>query len=104
MNRLYIDDGLSTAAVDDIIVIEAWQIVDPATYTEVYNDMFLKRYVTALTKRQWGQNMSKFEGMMLPGGVTMNGLEIFNQANEDIIKLEEEMQLAWELPVDFLMG
>jgi len=48
--------------------------------------------------------MSKFEGMMLPGGVTMNGLEIFNQANEDIIKIEDEMQLAWELPVDFAMG
>lgn len=103
MNRLYIDD-MSDAIVDDFIVIEAWQIVDPQTYTDVYNDMFLKRYVTALVKKQWGQNMSKFEGMMLPGGVTMNGLEIFNQANEDVIKLEEEMQLAWELPVDFAMG
>jgi hypothetical protein len=104
MNRLYIDDGLSDKAVGDVVVIEAWQIVDPTTYTDVYNDMFLKRYVTALIRRQWGQNMSKFEGMMLPGGVTMNGLEIFNQANEDIIKIEDEMQLAWELPVDFAMG
>jgi len=127
MNRLYIDDGFDglsgTGCSDpayatevacvaaseawtegDYIIIEAWKIVDPQTYTDIYNDMFLKRYVTALVKKQWGQNMSKFEGMMLPGGVTMNGLEIFNQANEDVIKLEEEMQLAWELPVDFAMG
>ncbi len=104
MNRLHIDEGFGDLQVDDYIVIEGYEIVDPATYTDVYNDMFLKRYCTALIKRQWGQNMSKFEGMQLPGGVTMNGLEILNQANDEIMKLEEDMQLAWQMPDDFLMG
>jgi mannitol-1-phosphate/altronate dehydrogenase len=127
MNRLHIDEGFggligsfcSDSAYADkttceaatkvwtegsYIVIEGYEIVDPTAYTDVYNDMFLKRYVTALIKRQWGQNMSKFEGMMLPGGVTMNGLQIYQDAVEEINKLEEEMQLAWQLPDDFLMG
>jgi len=104
MNRLHIDEGFGDLKVDDYIVIEAYEIVDPQTYTDVYNDMFLKKYCTALIKRQWGQNMSKFEGMQLPGGVTMNGLQIYQDAVEEIVKLEEEMQLAWMLPDDFLMG
>jgi hypothetical protein len=66
--------------------------------------MFLKRYVTSLVKRQWGQNLIKFEGMQLPGGVTMNGQLIYDQAQEEILKIEEEMQLNYQLPDDFLMG
>lgn len=127
MNRLHIDQGfgdLYASSCSDVaytdeatcvaasetwtegqyIVIEGYEIVDPTTYSDVYNDMFLKRYCTALIKRQWGQNMSKFEGMQLPGGVTMNGLQIFQDAVEEINKLEEEMQLAWQLPDTFLMG
>jgi len=104
MNKLHIDEGFGDLQVDDYIVVEAYQIVDPQTYTDVYNDMFLKKYVTALIKRQWGQNMSKFEGMQLPGGVTMNGLQIYQDAVEEINKLEEEMQLAWQMPDDFMMG
>jgi len=104
MNRLHIDEGFGDLQVDDYIVVEGYEIIDPNTYTDVWNDMFLKKYATALIKRQWGQNMSKFEGMQLPGGVTMNGLEIFNQGNEEVKELEEEMQLAWQMPDDFLMG
>lgn len=104
MNRLHIDEGFGDLKVDDYIVVEGYQIVDPSTYTDVYNDMFLKKYVTALIKKQWGQNMSKFEGMQLPGGVTMNGLQIYQDAVEEINKLEEEMQLAWQMPDDFLVG
>ena len=86
------------------VIVEGYEIVNPETYNDVYNDMFLKRYVTALIKRQWGTNMSKFEGMQLPGGVTMNGLQIYQDAVDEIIKLEEEMQLAWQMPDDFIMG
>lgn len=104
MNRLHIDEGFGDLQVDDYIIIEGYEIVDPQTYTDVYNDMFLKKYCTALIKRQWGTNMSKFEGMQLPGGVTMNGLQIYQDAVEEINKLEEEMQLAWQMPDDFIMG
>ncbi len=127
MNRLHVDEGFGNLkgsgcsdsthtnktsceaasklwTEGEYIIVEGYEIVDPQTYTDVYNDMFLKRYATALIKRQWGQNMSKFEGMQLPGGVTMNGLQIFQDAVEEINKLEEEMQLAWQLPDDFIMG
>jgi len=104
MNRLHVDEGFGNLKPGSYIIIEGYEIVDPQTYTDVYNDMFLKRYLTSLIKRQWGQNMSKFEGMQLPGGVTMNGLQIYQDAVEEINKIEEEMQLAWQLPDDFLMG
>ena len=88
----------------DYLVIECYRIIDPDTYTAVYNDYFLKRYATALIKRQWGQNLIKFEGMVMPGGVTFNGRQIFDDANEEITKLEEEARLNWEQPVDFMTG
>lgn len=104
MNRLHIDEGFGDLKVDEYIIVEAYTIVDPTTYTDVYNDMFLKKYVTALIKRQWGQNMIKFDGFQLPGGITMNGRQIYEDAVEEINKLEEEMQLAWMLPDNFMMG
>jgi len=90
--------------VDDYLVVECYRIIDPNTYTDVYNDYFLKRYATALIKRQWGTNLIKFEGMVMPGGVTFNGRQIFDDANEEIEKLEEEARLNWEQPVDFMTG
>ena len=90
--------------VDDYLVVECYRIIDPDTYTDVYNDYFLKRYATALIKRQWGTNLIKFEGMVMPGGVTFNGRQIFDDANEEIEKLEEEARLNWEQPVDFMTG
>lgn len=104
MNRLHIDEGFDGLGVGDFIVVEGYEIVDPQTYTDVYNDMFLKRYVTALIKKQWGANMMKFDGFTLPGGITMNGRQMFEDAVEEITKLEEEMQLAWQMPDDFMMG
>ncbi len=104
MNRLHIDEGFGGLEVGDYIVIEGYEIVDPQTYSDVYNDMFLKRYCTALIKRQWGSNMMKFDGFTLPGGITMNGRQMFEDAIEEINKLEEEMQLAWQAPDNFLMG
>jgi len=89
---------------DDYLVVECYRVIDPDTYTDVYNDYFLKRYATALIKRQWGQNLIKFEGMVMPGGVTFNGRQLFDDANEEIMRLEEEARLNWEQPVDFMTG
>ena len=66
--------------------------------------MFLKKYSTALIKKQWGQNLIKFEGLQLPGGVTMNGRQMFDDATAELERIEEEMQLKYELPVDFSVG
>ena len=88
----------------DYVVFEVYRVLNPADWSKVYNDMFIKRYATALIKRQWGSNMSKFDGMQLPGGVVMNGTKIYQEAVDEIMKLEEEMQSRYELPPDFFVG
>jgi hypothetical protein len=88
----------------DFIIVECYRIVDPSTYTQIYNDMFLKKYATALIKKQWGDNMKKFGGMQLPGGIVMNGQQVYDEAVQEINLIEEEMQLKAELPVDFMVG
>ncbi len=104
-DQLRIDmDWANEVNVDDYLVVEAYRILDPETYTDVYNDYYLKKYCTALLKRQWGANLIKFEGMVMPGGVTFNGRQLFDDANEELQKLEEEVRLNWEQPVDFYMG
>lgn len=104
MNRLHMDEGFGDLVVGQFIVIEVYQIVDPGTYADVYNDMYLKKYLTALIKRQWGANMMKFDGFQLPGGITMNGRQMFDDAIEEIKELEEEVKLVWMTPDNFLMG
>lgn len=105
MNRLYIDtEWGTTIKEDDYIIVEAYRIVDPAEFSKVYNDMFLKRYATALIKRQWGQNLSKFDGMQLPGGVQINAQRILDEAANEIRTVEEEMQLKYEDPPSFFVG
>jgi hypothetical protein len=91
-------------SVGDYLIFEAYRILDPSTYTDVYNDYYLKRYATALIKQQWGVNLSKFEGMVMPGGVTFNGRQIFEDAREELEKLTEEARLNWEMPIDFYTG
>ena len=104
-NQLRIDmDWSKEIIVGEYIVVECYRILDPNTYTDVYNDYFLKRYATALIKQQWGVNLSKFEGMVMPGGVTFNGRQILEDAKEEIEKLNEEVRLNWEQPVDFYTG
>tara|TARA_B100001113_G_C21055886_1_gene598912 strand:+ start:216 stop:1280 length:1065 start_codon:yes stop_codon:yes gene_type:complete len=94
-----------TISIDSsYLVLEVYRIVDPATYTDVYNDYFLKRYLTQLIKRQWGSNLIKFEGMQMPGGVVFNGRQIFDDANAELEKLTEEARLNWEEPIDFMTG
>jgi len=104
-NRLYIDmDWNQDVNVDDFIIIECYRKLDPNSYTDVYNDIYLKRYATALIKRQWGANLSKFEGVQMLGGVTLNGAKLFEEAQADIEKLEEQIQLAYELPPNYMIG
>ena len=104
-NRLYIDmDWKNDLAAGEFFIIEAYRKLNPNTLTDIYDDIFLKRYATALIKRQWGANLSKFEGVQMLGGVTLNGAKIFEEAQADLEKLEEQIQLAYELPPDYMMG
>lgn len=104
-NKLYIDtDWDKTFNAGSYVVAEAYAILDPSEYPEVWDDMFLKKYTTALIKRQWGENMKKFGGIQLPGGVTLNGDQIFQEAVQEIGQIEEEMQMKYELPPTFMVG
>ena len=103
--RLYLDmDWNNDVKADEYIIIECYRKLDPTSFTDVYNDMYLKRYATALIKRQWGANLSKFNGVTMLGGVTMNGDTIYSQAQEELQRLEEQIQLAYELPVNYMIG
>lgn len=105
MNELHLDiDWESDIKENDYVIVECMRIVDPSTYTDVYNDMFLKQYATALIKQQWGANLIKFEGMQMPGGVTINARQIFEDANLELEKIREQMQLNYEMPPDFYVG
>ena len=104
-NRLYLDADFQTDFVDgDYIIIECYRALDPATYSDVYNDIFLKKYTTQLIKKQWGANLSKFQGIQMLGGVALNGEQIYQQAQDEIDKLEEQIQLAYELPPMHMIG
>ena len=105
MDKMYIDMNWEEVLnPDDFIVVECYRILDPNTYTQVYDDRFLKTYATALIKKQWGDNMKKFGGIQLPGGVTLNGKEVYDEAVEEIRMIQQDMQLSSELPVDFMVG
>ena len=97
-NRVYLDMDWSDITVGDYIVLHGWSALDPDVYTDVYDDRWLKRYCTALIKRQWGANLIKFSGIQLPGGVTLDGDKIFQEASDEIEKLEDEMQDKYEEP------
>ena len=86
------------------LMIEAYVNLSPDKFTEIYNDRLLKKYLTALIKRQWGMNMSKFGGVQLPGGVTLRGPEIVQEAMQEIQLIEQQVQLEYELPINFMMG
>src|SRR6056300_157228 len=105
-NRLYIfgDFADEDIKAGEYIIAEVYQIVDPDTHTSVYNDMWLKEYTTALIKQQWGANLIKFEGMQLPGGVILNGRQIYDDATSEIVQLRENIRLEHELPADFFVG
>jgi len=104
-NKIHVDmDWETHPRVGEYMMFEAYQILDPEKYGDIYNDRILKQYVTAKIKEQWGRNLSKFDGVSLPGGVSLNGLRILNEALEEIRKLEEEIQSKYELPPMFFVG
>ena len=104
-NRLYVDmDWEEDLQVGEFLVIEAYRKLDPTTFTDVNDDIFLKRYVTALFKKQWGANLSKFNGVAMLGGVTLNGQQIYSEALSDIEKLEQELRTTYELNPAMMMG
>ena len=102
-DRLYLDIDWGAESLDNFLVLDCYRALDPASFTQVYNDVFLKQYLTALIKRQWGQNMSKFKGVKLPGGIEMNGAEILQQAESELETLRGRMFSEYELPpYDFI--
>ena len=102
-DRLYLDIDWSSITDGEFLVIDCFRTLDPNDYARVFNDSFLKRYFTALLKRQWGQNLIKFQGVKLPGGVELNGRQIYDDAINDITLIREQMSNTYELPpLDFI--
>lgn len=103
-NRIYIDALGQDIVVGQYVVIEAFAMLDPDVYPKIYNDRLLKKYLIALIKRQWGANMSKYDGVQLPGGITFKGAEMYREAVAEIMAIENEFYLTHELPNDFMIG
>ena len=103
-DRLYLDIDWDAEEKDNWLVIECFRILDPNTYTGVYNDSFLKRYLTALIKRQWGQNLMKFVGVKLPGGIELNGRQMYDDAVIELDKIQEIMSNTYEVPPLDMIG
>ena len=104
-NRLYIDmDWANDLDVDEFLIIDCYRKLDPATFTDVFNDIWVKRYTTQKFKLQWGQNLAKFAGVTMIGGVSLNGNEIMTQAEAEIMKLEQEVRTNYEEPPHLIMG
>ena len=104
MDRLYLDVDWGSLAVGDFIVIDCFRALNPNDYTRVWNDSFLKKYTAALFKRQWGQNLLKFQGVKLPGGVELNGRQIYDDGMKDLEIIREQMSNTYELPPLDMIG
>jgi len=106
MQRLYIDWawGMQEAPVGQVVVSECYAVIDPEQYGLVWNDRWLKEYSTALIKQQWGNNLSKFAGLQLPGGVTLDGQKIQKEAADEIQKLRDEMSTQYFAPLEWFMN
>jgi hypothetical protein len=104
-DRLFLNfDWNTKVSIGQYVIVEAWAILDPEQWVEVYNDRILKEYYIALLKRQWGNNLKKFEGMQLPGGVTLNGQKIYDEAMVEIEEIRNRIVNSHQLPVDFMVG
>ena len=102
-DRLYIDIDWASQSAGDFLVIECYRALDPAEFTKVYNDSFVKKYLTALIKRQWGQNLIKFNGVKLPGGIELNGRQLYEDAERELEDIKQRMASEYEIPpLDFI--
>ena len=104
IDKLYLDIDWSSLNVDDFIVMECYRALHPDDYARVWNDSFLKRYATAKIKKQWGQNLLKFQGVKLPGGVELNGRQIYDDAEKELEVIREQMSNMYELPPLDMIG
>ena len=103
-NILYIDMDWTLVNADEILLIDCHQVLDPEVYTDVWKDHWLRKYAAALVKRQWGSNLKKFQGVVLVGGQTFNGQGIFDEANGELLTLEERLRDEFAIPPDMLIG
>ena len=103
-DRLYIDADFGVLNVGDYFVIDCFRILDPNDFTRVYNDPFLKRYFTALCKKQWGQNLIKFQGVQLPGGIQLNGRQIYDDGVAELAEIRSKMSSDYEMPPLDMIG
>tara|TARA_A100001515_G_scaffold75200_1_gene59768 strand:+ start:490 stop:1335 length:846 start_codon:yes stop_codon:yes gene_type:complete len=103
-DRLYLDIDWDSVVADDYLVIDCYRLIDPNDFPRVYNDYFVKRYLTALIKRQWGQNLIKFNGVKLPGGVELNGRQLYDDAEKELEIIREQMSNTYELPPLDMIG
>lgn len=103
-NKLYVDMDWNSINTGEYLLVEAYEVIDPATYTDAWGDRWLQEYCSAKIKYQWGTNLTKFTGMTLPGGIQFNGEKILNDAKEEIVKLEQEMITSYSLPVSDMIG
>jgi hypothetical protein len=101
---MYLDTNWAELAVDDYLVFLVYQILDPEVYTQVYGDRFLREYLTELIREQWGTNLSKYEGVQLPGGITYNGRQMVDDARQRMRELEEELKNTYEEPPSMYVG
>lgn len=103
-NRLYIDMNWSRFNVGDFLIIECYNVIDPDVFTDAWGDRWLQQYATALVKRQWGSNLTKFIGMKMPGEIVFNGQKIYDDAVTEIAQLEKDMINSYSLPVSDMIG
>lgn len=103
-DRLHVDTDWNNIRVGEYLLIEAYEVIDPNTWTDAWSDRWLQNYCTAIIKRQWGSNLTKFSGLQLPGGVQFNGEKIYNDAVDEITKMEQEMISSYSLPVSDMIG
>ena len=103
-NRLMVDMDWATLNTGEYLLVEAYEVIDPEIYTDVWGDRWLALYTEQLIKRQWGTNLKKYDGMQMPGGITFNGQKIYDEADADIKRMEEEMIMNYSLPVMDMVG
>ena len=103
-DRLYLDIDWKSQAVNQFIVLDCYRALDPENFSQIYNDSFLKRYCTAMIKKQCGQNLIKFRGVKLPGGIEFNGREIYQDGVEEVNAIREQMSSTYELPPLDMIG
>lgn len=105
VNKLHIDMAWGEKILaGEYIIVEGYRLLDPDTYTDVWNDRWFKKYATAMIKKQWGNNLKKFEGLQMPGGITFNGQKIYDEAEDELKALDEDLIRSYSLPVTDMIG